>query len=331
MLYTIQPNIHRVTVRLPENPLKSLNSYIITGGERNLIIDTGFNRPECLHDLMEGIRALDIDLRKTDIFLTHLHADHSGLAPKIATPESRTYMSTTDSEILRWIIEEPETHWNLAETVFGAEGYPADELALAKIHSPARKYVSEVLPHITTVQNGDLLPYGGGQLRCVFTPGHTPGHTCLYDAERKILFSGDHILFDITPNITTWHTLPNSLFHYMQSLRQISELPVAMVLSAHRENDGDFQQRVAQLLRHHQKRLAEAWQIIADSPGINGYDVASRMKWSIRTKDWQHFPPGQRWFAVGEALAHLNYLVDNKFITRTMCDGLNTYTVAQPI
>ena len=40
-------NIYRIEAPLPKNPMKLLNSYLIRGKERSLIIDTGFNRPEC--------------------------------------------------------------------------------------------------------------------------------------------------------------------------------------------------------------------------------------------------------------------------------------------
>lgn len=73
------PDIYEIRVELPDNPLQYLNSYVIKGKTRNLVIDTGFNRPACRASLCAGLHALDIDLQKTDLFLTHLHADHTGL------------------------------------------------------------------------------------------------------------------------------------------------------------------------------------------------------------------------------------------------------------
>lgn len=56
-----------------------LNAYVIKGKSENLVIDTGFNRPECREALCRGLEDLGIDLRHTSLFLTHLHADHTGL------------------------------------------------------------------------------------------------------------------------------------------------------------------------------------------------------------------------------------------------------------
>ena len=73
------PLIYRIAVELPENPLKALNSYVLRSGGKNLIIDTGFHRPECHTSLWNGIRELGLDLKNSVLFLTHLHADHIGL------------------------------------------------------------------------------------------------------------------------------------------------------------------------------------------------------------------------------------------------------------
>lgn len=47
-----QPDIYRIEVPLPDNPLRYLNSYVLFGPERVAVIDTGFNRPECREALL---------------------------------------------------------------------------------------------------------------------------------------------------------------------------------------------------------------------------------------------------------------------------------------
>jgi glyoxylase-like metal-dependent hydrolase (beta-lactamase superfamily II) len=88
MYSKIEENIYCIPVTLPDSPLKSLNAYVVRGS-RNLLIDTGYRRKECLDCLMEGLGELGISMDDTDIFLTHLHSDHTGLAPDIASPEQK--------------------------------------------------------------------------------------------------------------------------------------------------------------------------------------------------------------------------------------------------
>lgn len=63
MMEEIRPGLFRVEIPLPENALRALNSYLIKGNSRNLIIDTGFNREECFQAMQNSLHKLSIDLR----------------------------------------------------------------------------------------------------------------------------------------------------------------------------------------------------------------------------------------------------------------------------
>ncbi|MBP1716563.1 MAG: Zn-dependent hydrolase, glyoxylase, partial [Deltaproteobacteria bacterium] len=76
MIDEVRPRIFRMEIPLPANPLKAINSYVIKGEDRFLMIDTGMNRSECLEVMESSLKELRIDLEKTDFFVTHLHADH---------------------------------------------------------------------------------------------------------------------------------------------------------------------------------------------------------------------------------------------------------------
>jgi glyoxylase-like metal-dependent hydrolase (beta-lactamase superfamily II) len=97
----ILPHLHVIEVPLPKNPLKALNSYVIKGSNRTLIVDTGFNRPECLAALQQGLHELQVDLDHTDFFITHLHADHLGLVSQLVCPGQIVYFNAPDAEIVR--------------------------------------------------------------------------------------------------------------------------------------------------------------------------------------------------------------------------------------
>ncbi|MBP1707530.1 MAG: beta-lactamase domain protein [Chloroflexi bacterium] len=63
------PNLYRIEIPLPKNPLKALNSYLIKGDGRFLIIDTGMNREECQNAMFTALEELKVDLKKTDFIL----------------------------------------------------------------------------------------------------------------------------------------------------------------------------------------------------------------------------------------------------------------------
>ncbi len=91
MIEEIRPNFFRVKIPLHNSPLKYLNSYVVQSSERNLIVDTGLNSKECLEAMQTGLQELEIDLAKTDFFITHLHADHFGLVGKLVTDTSKIF------------------------------------------------------------------------------------------------------------------------------------------------------------------------------------------------------------------------------------------------
>ena len=96
----VEGTIYTIPVPLPNNPLRCLNSYVIKDDKRSLVIDTGFRMPECLEAMTTGLNELGIDMNNADIFLTHLHSDHSGLAPDLASSSSHIFISRTDGEML---------------------------------------------------------------------------------------------------------------------------------------------------------------------------------------------------------------------------------------
>lgn len=318
------PDIYTIYIPLPNNPLKSLNCYVIKTKNKNLIIDTGFNLPACYEALIDGLKELNIDINNTELFLTHMHADHTGLVSSIMKDDSIIYMSAVDYEYVRLMLD---GYWIKRNKEYIKEGFNEHELNLLVTVNPAKIYNPDRLFKIIAIEDNSKFYVGEYELTCISTPGHTPGHMCLYLEKEKILFSGDHILFDISPNISRWPTLENSLKNYIDSLKKIKKYDINLTLPAHRNNDMDLYNRIDQLIHHHELRLEEIHEIIISNPGLNAYDIAGKMKWSLKGKKWEDAPVQQKWFAVGETLAHLDYLeIENK-VYRKLIKGVNCYYI----
>jgi len=354
--------IYRIPVCLPGNPLKELNSYLIHDSHRSLLIDTGFRIPECREALLAGLAELGEDPAGVDIFLTHLHADHSGLSTELAGKDRRVIISETEGRMLMNLPaamnsehsgeradelsdgrsgergehsghsshsshSERDDFSGIRRRMDMLAGMPPDivddlvTINPAIIFAPPRGY------EYSMVRDGDVLSVGGYKLRCILTPGHSPGHMCLWDESAGLMFTGDHVLFDITPNITAWPSVEDSLGDYLNSLRTVRELPVKTALPGHRK-PGDFRQRIDELFKHHETRLAEVESIIRTTPGLSAYEIAGRMRWKIRANSWEDFPAAQKIFAVGECQSHLDYLRLRGMIYREEISGVYRFSPA---
>jgi len=100
LVQLVLPNIYKIEIPLPKNPLKAINSYVIKGDKRNLVIDTGMNRVECHEALVSGLTKINVDLENTDFFITHYHIDHSGLVSSLVNPGSKVYASENDGKVI---------------------------------------------------------------------------------------------------------------------------------------------------------------------------------------------------------------------------------------
>ena len=305
MAERIAEGLWRLDVPLVGNPLKNLNSYLMIG-ERSLLIDTGFRQEPCREAVERQLAEIGVDRSRLDIFLTHLHSDHTGLAPELVRPGGRVFIGRTDGA--RMAAYQDAEAWRDLYKEYVREGFSAAEMEALWDTNPAKNAGPIPYDGYQTLEDGDELVYGGHTLRCVLTPGHTPGHLCLYEPDAGWLFSGDHVLFRITPNICRWTGVADSLGDYLGSLNKVRSLPVKLLLPAHREETGDLRKRVDELTAHHIRRIENAWEAVRERPGLTAYEIAGQMAWSIRCRNWGEFPLTQKFFAVGEALAHLDYL-----------------------
>jgi glyoxylase-like metal-dependent hydrolase (beta-lactamase superfamily II) len=302
MLEEILTNLFKLEIPLSNSPLKALNSYVIRAPEGNLVVDTGWNRANCMDTMQAGLRQLGVELRKTDFFITHLHPDHIGLVSRLATQNARIYFNQPDADLVKCNLR-----WERFINFGLANGFPGNRLQTLFYSQTGYKYRLRGQPDFVILKDGDTISVGDYLFNCVATPGHSLGHMCLHESNKKIFISGDHILGDITPIISLWSDDWDPLAEYMVSLGKVYEFDIELVLPGHRSIFGTHRQRIQELRDHHQKRIEEILSILEG--GIkSAFEVASQMNWDVNYVSWDQFPFSQKWFAMGEAVAHLKYL-----------------------
>jgi len=318
----ILERVWRIPVPLPGNPLRELNAYLIFGTERPMLIDTGFHQDACRDALWAGLAEHGLKPGDVEILLTHLHSDHAGMAPETALDKT-IYISEIDRPAVN-DMEYRLAHRERADARFRAEGFPLAMLNGVEQNNPARSLAPPLTGNYTGLVDGQTLDLGGITLKCLMVPGHTPGQMCFWEEREGLLFTGDHVLFDITPNITAWGTMADALGTYLESLKKIRDVEHRLPLPGHRMS-GDLKMRVDALIAHHHERLEEALKAVEEHPGAGAYELAGHMTWRIRARNWEEFPLSQKWFAVGECMSHLDYLRLRGLIKKEEIDGSNHY------
>lgn len=319
MVREVFPNVYLNEIPLPDNPLRAVNSYIILSDEKYLVMDTGFNMNACKEAFMRGVDALGVDLARTDLVLTHMHVDHSGLADDLRRLGCRVLINEKDGDFINYFRSSRD---EMFRKLLEAANLDKDVLSF----KPGNfgKDSTEVF-EFTPIAEGDILAIGDYRLEVVDIPGHSRGHIGLYERTHKIFFSGDHILNEITPNVPFWDYGKDSLGIYLESLKKVSRLDIERVFPAHRSLITEPRKRIEELITHHEERLDEITDILRAGGRKTASQTAAEMRWDLVFDTWEAFPGPQKYFASSEALSHLEHLVFRGVLRRVKNNGVVYY------
>jgi len=305
--------VHQIKIPMPQSSLEHINVYVVEGEESNLLIDTGWNTPEAFNALKDGLRGSGFSFKDINqIVVTHVHPDHYGLAGRV-TQLSGAKLAVHEAEIA--LIDSRYVNFdNLLkemETYLHHHGVPPRELpSLQKASLWVKDLVIPVLPEIS-LKGGEQITTGSIELEVLHTPGHSIGHICLYEPNRKFLFSGDHILSEITPHIGLHpQSAENPLGDFINSLKKIEKLEVNFVFPGHGSAFSGLRQKVRQILYHHEQRERAVMKVIQDELKT-AYRIANEIPWHPEEGGvaFRDLPPWDKRLAVLETLAHLQLLI----------------------
>jgi glyoxylase-like metal-dependent hydrolase (beta-lactamase superfamily II) len=305
---------HVIKAWLPIPSLKAVNIYPHprSGGSVDLV-DAGMYTARCIHDIIRGLRSLDLDpCRLERIVVTHFHVDHLTGAAILAEATGAEVMLGRGE--LEYVLNtgDPAPFIDAALKLFVENGMPRAEVELIRKSHPAMRAIEAYKAlsklDIEPLGEGDTVRVGDERYKVLEMPGHTPGHIILVEEREGYAFTGDVVLKDITPHVTLHEPESDPLGDYMRSLERLASLGLKLALPGHRDPLEDPARRAREILEHHRQRLAEVHAILERHGEATGYQVAREVKWRVRYNTWEEYPPAERFFAMGEALAHLRRL-----------------------
>jgi glyoxylase-like metal-dependent hydrolase (beta-lactamase superfamily II) len=278
-----------------------VNVFLFVDGDQADLLDCGMNSDESVAAIHEAVAQVGAR-RIRRLIVTHIHPDHYGAAGTIAGPGlADLYLHRLEVPLVipRYVELEHLVQEVRAYLLFN--GVPEEE---AEVLSNSQRALSQVVKPVepaVQLDGAETLDVGRRRLRVEWTPGHSPGHICLYDAKEELLFAGDHMLPELSPNIGLHpQSTPDPLHEYLEGLRRMAAYKPRLVLPAHGRPFGEASARVAVLIAHHHKRLDQIVEIVGGRE-LSAWQVALEL-WGPREHLYE------KRLALQEGLAHLQAL-----------------------
>jgi glyoxylase-like metal-dependent hydrolase (beta-lactamase superfamily II) len=318
----IIPGVYELVVPLPYNPPGATNTYLLRGIEGYLLIDAGWNSDQAFRVLSTELDEVGVDYKDIkQIVVTHAHPDHYGLVAKVyELSKAKIYLHRMDEEFIRTRYTAGEDYMRQSEEWFNRNGVPSRETPSIRLPPGGPRATIPLRQPDVFLDGGETISTGIFELKVFWTPGHSPGHICLYETKNRLLFAGDLVLPVTIPNIS----LPpgsagNPLADFLKSLELIRNLDIATVLPAHESIFHDLKKRADEII---ELRAARSDEIIhgLGTDSKTAYEISNLIIWmpqfgGVRFRDLM--PMDQR-AAVSETLAHLRALtLDGKIKATT--------------
>jgi len=316
----VRPGLWSIPVPIPDNPLRYVLVYLFELDDGVALVDAGWNTEVAWQALQDGLEDAGGSLSDVRaVVVTHIHPDHYGLAGRVRERSGAWVgLHPADAALLRGRYVDTDELVGRMQQLLALSGVPDDKQPdLAHASMEIRSLVSMAEPDVL-LEDGQQLDLAGWDLRTIWTPGHSPGHICLYSERHRLLLSGDHVLPRITPNIS-FHSQQdaNPLGDYLASLDRMKTIVADEVLPAHEYRFAGLEARLAEIEAHHAARLDAIEEALESRPGSSAWDLTLSLEWS---RPWDEIPSFMQRAANGETLAHLVLLEARGRVRRD--DGL---------
>ena len=191
----VRPGLWSVPVPLPI-PLRYVFVYVFETDRGPFLVDAGWNTDDAYDGLCSGLEEAGTSISDVQgVMVTHIHPDHYGLAGRVRDASGAWIaLHPRDAELVHDRYTDPTQLLERMGSVLRMFGAPPEELdELRNASMPVRPFVDAVEPDVL-MEDGDRPEIPGWDVTALWTPGHSPGHLCFWEAGNRVMLTGDCVL-----------------------------------------------------------------------------------------------------------------------------------------
>jgi glyoxylase-like metal-dependent hydrolase (beta-lactamase superfamily II) len=301
LIEEIVNDFYMITLPMPFR-LQHVHVFLLCHGDKVALFDTGLDTPENLLTLETAMQRIGKKVQDiVQVFITHSHIDHCGMAGRIKEISgAEIHMS----ELSRLFTLRSDREIELVKDFCLRHGLPQDTTdGILSLFSTTRAEIAGPFHIDRCLQRHERQCFGNREFQAIPTPGHTHDHVSFYFPQERILLAGDHILPEITPNLSPDVFAPDfqPLSSFFASLELIQELSVTKVYPAHGRPFDNLKARICELRDHHQVRKELTLKSVSTGPKTT-FQVSQDIFGST-------LPEFDQFLALNETYVHLIELV----------------------
>jgi glyoxylase-like metal-dependent hydrolase (beta-lactamase superfamily II) len=307
MIHQVLDRIYKIELPIPF-PLKTMNVYFIDDSPRTLV-DAGIKTEASFETLKKGLETIGYGLNSIErILITHGHIDHYGQAKRLSSLSGAPiYIHSKVYGRIRSFIHS----LGFVKLILLRNGAPENMVNEAIRYMESAQIMGDSLDEAFFMDDGDSILFKSMEWKTILCPGHSPGLLCFHWPEKKILFTGDHLLKEITPNpiLNVNESKPPfrypSLREYLTSLEKIEKSDISLLLPAHGEEIDDVEGLIQKIFTHHKERMDRV--LFSISHG-------EKTAFEIAMDLFPGVPPFEVFLGISEAVGHLDILKEKGIV-----------------
>lgn len=273
---TVLRGVYRLRLPLPWPGVPHCNAWAVAADEGFVLFDTGMHQPDSLENLERALAMCGLRLEETRLVVcTHAHSDHYGQAATIVQRAGcELWMHPNHAHMTR-MAEDPEAMLARRLEVARQSGVPEEPLrryAEQRRSSAMGTGIAAVIEPDRDLLTGVTIETALGPWTTYETPGHAPSHVCLFQPERRLLISGDHLLGRISLYFD-YGSSPDPVGEFLHSLDVVQRLGARLCLPGHGRTFADVHAHIEGNRKLVHERLESVSRALAQHAPLSAFEL----------------------------------------------------------